>query len=77
MQTEIELKADTECIAWVESADGSSDVISVSAEGAEKHEYGQLILKGTTDISVTALNAGEATLLLEMKMGIFRRKHFG
>ena len=76
MQTEIELKADTECIAWVESADGSSDVISVSAEGAEKHEYGQLILKGTTDISVTALNAGEATLFIRDEDGNLSQKTF-
>ena len=76
MQTEIELKADTECIAWVESADGSSDVISVSAEGAEKHEYGQLILKGTTDISVTALNAGEATLFIRDEDGNLLQKTF-
>ena len=67
---------DTECIAWVESADGSSNVLSISAEGAKKDDQGRLIFKGSQEISVTALNTGDAFLVIQNADGNVVSKQF-
>lgn len=67
---------DTECIAWVESADGSSDVLSINAEGAERDDQGRLMFKGSREISVTALNTGDAFLVIQNADGKVVKKQF-
>lgn len=65
-----------EYFAWVESADGSSNVLQVEAQGAERTEDGKLVLKGTQEISVTALNSGKAYLVIDDGHGHVTRKQF-
>lgn len=67
---------DTEYFAWVESADGSSNVIQLSADGAQTDENGRLVLKGTQEISVDALNSGTAFLVIEDQFGNVTKKEF-
>lgn len=66
----------TECVAWVESEDGSSDVISISSEGASIDSEGRLVFQGNADISVEALNTGEAYLVVQDENGDITRKKF-
>lgn len=66
----------TECTVWVESADGYSDVISIDVEDAKKDKYGRYVFKGKHDISVTALNKGEAMLVTRDEKGNLTKKQF-
>ena len=66
----------TECVAWVESEDGSSDVISISSEGASIDSEGRLVFQGNAEISVEALNTGEAYLVVRDESGAVTRKKF-
>src|SRR5699024_4849094 len=66
----------TECVAWVESEDGSSDVISISSEGASIDSEGRLVFQGNAEISVEALNTGEAYLVVQDESGAVTRKKF-
>ncbi len=79
MKTHLEIATatpDTECIAWVETADGDSNVISISAENAAKDENGRLVFKGDTEISVDALNTGDAYLFVQDEDGNVTKKQF-
>ena len=66
----------TECVAWVEAEDGSSNVISISSEGASTDSEGRLIFQGNAEISVEALNTGEAYLVVQDESGAITRKKF-
>ena len=69
------LDPDTEYFAWVEDADGSN-VIQISAGGAETDDEGRLVLKGSTEISVDALNTGSAYLVVVDSDGNVTKKQF-
>ena len=66
----------TECMAWVEAEDGSSNVISISSEGASMDNEGRLVFQGNAEISVEALNTGEAYLVVQDENGDITRKKF-
>ena len=66
----------TECVAWVEAEDGSSNVISISSEGASIDSEGRLVFQGNAEISVEALNTGEAYLVVQDESGAITRKKF-
>lgn len=68
--------SDTQCTAWVEGADGSSNVISISADGASVDSDGRLVFSGSTEISVRALNSGSAYLVVQDEDGNIARKQF-
>lgn len=67
---------DTEWAAWIETADGDSEVISISADGAEKDDEGRLLFTGDGEISVEALNKGEASLVVRDENGNEERYSF-
>lgn len=67
---------DTEWAAWVETADGDREVISISADGAEKDDEGRLLFTGDGEISVEALNKGEASLVVRDENGNEERYSF-
>ena len=79
MKTHLEItSADPDCeyIAWVETADGDSDVISISSDKATVDGDGNLVFKGDTEISVDALNTGEAYLFVKDENGNVTKQQF-
>ena len=67
---------DTEWAAWVETADGDREVISISADGAEQDDEGRLLFTGDGEISVEAMNKGEASLVVRDENGNEERYSF-
>ena len=79
MQKKIKVQSsdsNTESFAWVEDADGSSNVISIQADGATLDDQGRLVLKGDSEISVNALNTGQAYLLIQDSQGNITKHQF-
>ncbi|MDM8203674.1 leucine-rich repeat protein [Faecalicoccus acidiformans] len=79
MQKKVQLQSsdsNTEVLAWVEDADGSSNVISIQADGATLDDQGRLVLKGDSEISVNALNTGQAYLLIQDSQGNITKHQF-
>lgn len=66
----------TEWTAWVETEDGQKDVISISMDGVTADNEGKLSFHGEGEISVEALNTGEAYLIVQDKNGNKESYHF-
>ena len=68
--------ANTKVQVWVESADGEKPVISVEAGSGTINEDGVIEFTGSSDISVNALNSGEAYLVVQDEDGNTYRKFY-
>ena len=68
--------ANTKVQVWVESAEGEKPVISVEAGSGKINENGVIEFTGSSDISVKALNSGEAYLVVQDEDGNIYRKFY-
>ena len=68
--------ANTKVQVWVENANGDKPVLAVEAGSGKVNENGVIEFSGTGDISVNALNSGDAYLVVQDDDGNVYRKFY-
>ncbi len=70
------IDSNTECLAWIEETDRNTNVLALSVDNAEKNEDGKFIVDSNSEITIEALDVGEADLVIQDQDGSVVKHHF-